>query len=131
MSEVSRPISDAVMRKFNDFMRTRHLRRTAEREAVLRAAMSLGKLFTAEQVLERLAEGDLPLSRATVYNGLSTLEQAGILRRLVFDGLPLHYEPASVVAQAHLVCSRCGRVKAVRDHILRLCSIRGDMPHST
>ena len=103
-----------VMRKFNEFLDSRGLRKTPERYAVLHRIMAINGHFTIEE-LQQLIEADgFHVSRSTVYNTVELLMDANMLRRHVFEGMQAQYERITM-PHTHLICTTCGKVKEVRD----------------
>ncbi len=49
-------------------------------------------------------------SRATVYNTLHTLVEAGLVREFTLDGKAARYD-ANIEPHHHFVCDRCGAVE--------------------
>jgi Fur family peroxide stress response transcriptional regulator len=62
---------------------------------------------TVDQIYQAL-RGALPtLSRASVYNTVSTLETAGLVRQLGMDTITAHYD-AHTEDHGHFRCQHCG-----------------------
>lgn len=77
--------------------------------------------FTAEEVFES-ARRELPeLSRATVYNTLGALVEAGLLRQVEGRNAVL-YDPNSDPTHQHFSCRRCERLYDV--HLLGVETLR-------
>lgn len=56
------------------------------------------------------------VSRATVYNTMEILVDAGLVRRHNFGSTPAQYEKvAGITNHHHLVCTQCGKVREVKD----------------
>lgn len=92
-----------------------HLRQTTERMVILEAVCSL-KSFTVDELRATLTQ--LNISRATVYNTLTLLEDASIIRRLdkEFGVRGTQYELVKAAeSSVQVVCTRCGRVSRVKD----------------
>lgn len=82
---------------------------TPQRCAMLRLFAQAPTHMTAQQLwseLERL-EPEARLSRATVYNTLDVLEQAGLVLRVVTDDGQIYYDPR-VEPHHHAQCTACG-----------------------
>ena len=67
--------------------------------------------LTAEQIFLRLKEENVKISLATVYNSLTSLNDEGLVRKVVVEGYPDRYD--RVRRHDHLVCVRCGRLMDV------------------
>ena len=107
--------NNPVVRKFNEYLDSHNLRRTAERYAILIRIMNISGHFTIEE-LQQLIEGDgFRVSRSTVYNTVELLMEAKMLRRHVFEGMQAQYERITQ-PHSHLICTTCGKVKEVRDN---------------
>jgi len=70
---------------------------------------------TADDLFRGLTEGGGGLSRATVYNSLETLVEAGMARRMVFSEGPARYD-ADVSEHVHLTTPD-GRVMDVPEDL--------------
>ncbi len=71
---------------FRTFLRRKKLKFTRERAAVLDAILRMEGLFAADAVAEDLQASGRAGSRATVYRTLTHLQEAGLLRQVLFDG---------------------------------------------
>lgn len=101
---------------FTDYLLRQHKRRTAERFAILDCVMSIADHFTIEEFQSRLELDGFHVSLATVYSTLDLLLDCGLVRRHRFGSRGTRYE--RIVGQSnhlHLVCTRCGRIREVRD----------------
>src|ERR1700690_3365056 len=70
--------------RFREFLATRRLRMTQEREELLAAIFHAPRHFEADDLIRTLKQRDGRVSRATVYRTLSLLEECGILRKSLF-----------------------------------------------
>lgn len=106
-----------ALETLNRYMATHGLRRTAERYAVLDYVTGITGHFVIEDMLGAMQQGAMRVSRATVYNTIDLLVDAGILRRMTFAGSRAQYEVVQVghANHLHLVCTMCGRVREVND----------------
>lgn len=96
------------------YLRTRGLRVTPQRIAVLSAVEGSGEHLSAEDVFERVRHEMPHISLATVYKTLTELRRIGRLRVLPVSG-KLRYDRSDRPPHHHLVCERCRRVVDVRD----------------
>ncbi|MCM1483801.1 MAG: transcriptional repressor [Muribaculaceae bacterium] len=114
------PNAASVLTELTRYMDTRRLRKTPERLAVAQKAVTMGPHFSADTLHAAMEADGYHVSRATVYNTILLLEEAGIVRRRSFNIRPACYEFASppsagLAGHFHLVCSSCGKVREVRD----------------
>jgi Fur family ferric uptake transcriptional regulator len=95
--------------------RSRGLRWTGERAAIVRAIASEQGHFSADELIRSLKRGGLSASRATLYRAIPLLVEAGILQPALRSGEERRYEVAWGHAHHdHLVCKQCGRVVEFR-----------------
>ncbi len=101
-----------AVKTFNRWLEDKHLRKTQERFAVLKAAWTLHGHFGAEDLHCVLENDGYHVSRATVYNTIGLLEDCGVLRRHHFGsaGGEALFERATG-SHLHLICNRCGKVE--------------------
>lgn len=102
---------------FSAYLESRKLRHTTERDIVLEKVLEMPDNFSVDSLHASLAQAEM-VSLATVYNTMQLLTGAGIVRRHTFDGTSSRYERASPANEnicLHLVCTECGKIKAVKD----------------
>ena len=95
-----------------DLLRERGLHVTPQRLAVL-DAISTNPHTTADAVLEEVRAGIGSISRQAVYDSLSTLVGAGIVRKIEPAGSPTRYETRVGDNHHHVVCRTCGALADV------------------
>ncbi len=83
---------------------------STQRELVLRAVLSAGKHFDAEQLHRRLAGSRRRVGLATVYRTLQLLRDHGLVAESQFGERRHRYEQAKGGHHDHLVCLACGQV---------------------
>ena len=97
------------------YLNEHRMRHTSERIFILEAICRL-KSFHVDQL--RAALTDMTISRATVYNTLTILEDAKIIRRLdkEFGVRATQYELIQDgESSVQVICTRCGRMSKVKD----------------
>ena len=101
------------------YIETHQLRHTAESMTILSAVCTLQR-FSVDDL--RYALTGITISRATVYNTLSIMEEAGIVHRLEkdFGKRATQYE---IVFLRHssvkIICQKCGRISEVKDSTIQ------------
>lgn len=106
---------EAYLKKFEQFLVKKQLRKTPERFAILRHILSFQSHFTVDELMNEMEADVFHVSRATLYNTVQLLVEAQLLRRHVFDGIQVQYEKAGASPHSHLICTSCGKLKEVRD----------------
>ena len=86
------------------------LRRTPQRIAVLDYLLRHPVHATVEELWPALNKRHTLASRATVYNTLHSLVEAGLVREFKLDGNAARYD-AFLHPHHHFVCDRCGVVE--------------------
>lgn len=93
-------------------LREHRLRVTAQRLAVLRA-VTADPHATAEAVAETVRSQMGTISRQAVYDVLSALVDAGLVRRIQPAGSPARFEARVADNHHHVICRDCGSVADV------------------
>lgn len=105
-----------LMNRFIEFLKSKKLRKTPERFALLEYIATTSGHFTLENMQEQVEQSGFHVSRATLYNTVNLLVEARMLRRHDIEGLPVQYELASLPPHSHLICTTCHKLKEVRDN---------------
>lgn len=110
-------MDSSIQERLNEFIRRKGLRRTAQRDTIVRAAFSKDEHFTAEELFDRARKLDADTSRATVYRTLGLLVEADLLRQIDLGDNQATYDPNFLdkPSHNHLVCIDCGRVVEFED----------------
>ena len=105
--------SAQVRDTFATFLESRHKRRTPERFFILEKALALKGHFTADQLLQECEKGKMRVSRATLFNTLTLLLEAGVVRRFSYHRVAGYEVVAKQTAEPrqNLVCTVCGKIK--------------------
>ncbi len=111
-----------VLERLDTFIRKKGLRRTGQRDVIVRAAFSTDEHFTADELFDRVRKTDASASRATVYRTLLLMVEAGLLREIELGDNHKTYDPNFIERPAHnhLVCIDCGRVTEFEDTHIEL-----------
>jgi Fe2+ or Zn2+ uptake regulation protein len=86
------------------------LRCTPQRYAVMAFLTEDNSHPTAAEIFEAVNRVDPRSSRATTYNNLRDLVQAGLVREVAIEGRSARYD-AKGVRHHHFICDRCGKVE--------------------
>jgi Fur family transcriptional regulator, peroxide stress response regulator len=88
------------------------LRCTSQRHAVLAFLMECNRHPTAAEIFEAVNRMDPRSSRATTYNNLRDLVQAGLVREVAVEGRAARFD-AKGKRHHHFICDRCGNVEDI------------------
>ena len=88
------------------------LRCTPQRYAVMAFLMECNRHPTAAEILEAVNRVDPRSSRATTYNNLRDLVQAGLVREVAVEGRAARFV-AKCMRHHHFICDRCGNVEDI------------------
>lgn len=107
MRKIKSDLPDEQQR-FEQFLRSRQLKLTGERQELLAEVFAQTKHFDADQLHMTLKQKGKAISRATVYRTLDLLVQCGLVRKSSFGDQHAHYEPVrSDEHHDHLICINC------------------------
>jgi Fur family ferric uptake transcriptional regulator len=108
-------VPDEIMLQYKQYLKDNNMKRTAERDEILRQVCAFEEHFELETLMEQLGQTRFTVSRATLYNTIDKLIAAGIVikHHVVTNGKTEYelYEKAS--RHLHLVCTKCGNISEV------------------
>lgn len=88
------------------------MRLTPQRAAVLECLVRSRTHLTADQIRAALNQRAPRASRATVYNALNALCEAGLVQMVYLEDAVARYD-ANIEPHHHFVCRVCGRIEDV------------------
>jgi Fur family transcriptional regulator, peroxide stress response regulator len=88
------------------------LRCTPQRYAVMAFLMEHNRHPTAADIFEAVNRADPRCSRATTYNNLRDLVEAGLVREVAVEGRAARFD-AKGMPHHHFICDRCGNVEDI------------------
>lgn len=103
--------------KIDALLHLKGLRRTSQRDVIIRAAFGTNKHFTADELWELAREIDPSTSRATLYRTLALLVESGLLKEIDLGRDQKCYDPNFIDSphHNHLICVDCQRVIEFED----------------
>src|ERR687886_485894 len=105
--------------RFAGFLQQQGLKLTGERSALVREIFSTHYHFEADELLFKMKEKSVKISRATVYRTLELLVKSGMVRRVHLGEDHYHYEHVTGDSHHdHLICTTCGAVTEFHDETL-------------
>lgn len=89
------------------------LRCTPQRYAVMAFLLKHAGHPTAAEIFKAVNRTDARCSRATTYNNLRDLVQAGLVREVAMEGRAARFD-AKGKRHHHFICERCGNVEDLK-----------------
>jgi len=86
------------------------LRCTPQRYAVMAFLMECKRHHTAAEIYQAVNRMDPRSSRATTYNNLRDLVEAGLVREVAVEGRSARFDVKGM-RHHHFICDRCGNVE--------------------
>lgn len=110
-------MDSGIKERLDAFIERKGLRRTGQRDKIVKAVFSRDEHFTAEELFDRVRRTDADISRATVYRTLGLLVEADLLREIDLGDNQTTYDPNFLdkPSHNHLVCIDCGKVIEFED----------------
>ncbi len=98
--------------KFEAFLRSKDLKLTTGREAILRQALKTKGHFDSEGIFQSLKKQKSGISRDAVFRNIPLLLEAGLIQKSVGQGKGEYYEAieAKHGHHDHMICTECGKV---------------------
>jgi Fur family transcriptional regulator, peroxide stress response regulator len=106
--------------------RSRGLKMTPQRRMIVEYLQAASHHPTADEILTAVNRKFPMASRATVYNTLNWLKEAGMVRE-VYEGGSVRFDP-NAGHHHHFVCRACGRLEDVECDLigaLKVCALPG------
>lgn len=107
----------AIRKRIYDYIEQKGLRKTAQRDAIVKAAFSTTEHYTAEELLAMSKKIEPSVSRATVYRTLPLLVECGVLKEMDFGKEFKYYDPNynEHPLHNHLICVDCDKIVEFED----------------
>ncbi len=100
-----------VEKVFRDYVQSKGLKFTPERQIILNHVFECHGHFEAEELLIDMRSCNKRVSKATIYRTLALLVDSGLLREVIFGEKHAHYEHVyGHEHHEHLVCIGCGKI---------------------
>ena len=111
------PMEEVVRNQIREFLAGKGLRKTSQRDAIIEAAFSTDRHYTADELLDMARGIERTVSRATVYRTLPILVESGLLRELDLGQGRKVYDPNFVghPHHNHLICLDCQNILEFED----------------
>ncbi len=105
--------------RFKDYIETKGLYFTPERQCIAEEVFSNHKHLDAEELLKILKTKGSKASRATVYRTLDLLVESGLVDKIdLGDGRAAYEHTAGHTHHDHLICIKCGSVEEFEEPLI-------------
>jgi len=105
-----------IQEAFTRYLTEKSLRKSTVRYTILEHICNIRGHFDVEMLRLRLEEHNFHVSRASIYNMIELLMDAGMVVRHQFTPQLVQYELKSAAAtHMHVICSCCGAVKEFKN----------------
>jgi Fur family ferric uptake transcriptional regulator len=104
---------------FRDYISSKGLRHTKQRDEVLTALLSAEKHVTADDLFNEIRSRNDGIGYATVQRNLNLLRECGLAEEVKIGNQKARYEPKlGREHHDHLICVNCGKFIEVKDERL-------------
>lgn len=101
---------------FQEFLSRKGMRSTPEREEILVEVFAHHDHFDVEELIMRLRQRGLKISRASVYRTLALLVESGLVQEVYVEDGHMHYEHVYVHDHhCHMRCLGCRKIIEFHD----------------
>jgi Fur family transcriptional regulator, ferric uptake regulator len=112
--EPLQPVEVALtpQQRFADYLQSRGMRNTEQRQFLLERVFSQHEHFDAEQLIDKLPRrGETGyVSRPTVYRTLTEFVDAGLLRKFQLEGRSVYEHDYGYPQHDHFYCTKCTKL---------------------
>jgi Fur family ferric uptake transcriptional regulator len=128
------PVVEREINRFQQFLAGQGLKLTNERKSLVREIFATHYHFEADELLFKMKEKHVKISRATIYRTLELLVKSGMVRRVHLGEDHYHYEHITGNSHHdHLICTTCGSIIEFHDPVLEtrqreICESKKFMP---
>lgn len=110
-------IKTAVKAELTKYLTQHKLRKTPERYTILDKIYSMNDHLTVDDIFSSLEDDSYHVSKATIYNTMELLTDAGLVHKHNFAGHQTKYERVTGISNHHhLICTQCGKLREIKDN---------------
>ncbi len=102
--------TERQMALFHARLRERGLKSTAQRDAIARVFLGIGRHISAEELYAEVKKINPHVGYATIYRTLRLLKECALVSERHFDEGQARYETVSERHHDHFICERCGKI---------------------
>ncbi len=101
---------DKIYEKLNTAIRKKGLKKSQQRECILKILFQSEEHLSPEEILFKAKENCTGVSISSIYRILSFLEGEKLVNSIDIDSSGKKYEIATGIHHDHLICIECGKV---------------------
>ena len=114
-------VKDTVRQILTEYLMKNGHRKTPERYAILETVYSISGHFDIDELYRYMAEKErFRVSRATLYNTIDLLIDAGLVIKHQFGNSSQYERSYKNETHHHMICTSCGKVTEFSDENLRI-----------
>jgi len=114
----------------NAYIDSRNMRKTPEREAILKVLVHMEGHHTADEVLAMMPDSFM-VSRVTVYSSLQLFATIGLAYSHSLEAATLYENAVEVEPHHHYICNECGEIHDLFDTSITNISMQAKTPRFT
>ncbi len=99
-----------IKKQFKDYIKNKGLKFTSQRETVLEEILKTNGHFEIEDIVLKMKNKNINVSRATVYRTLNILKDMGLITEVIKYNNKTIYEISLKEHHDHLICTKCGKI---------------------
>ena len=104
-------LQEKVQKILDDYIASKKLRKTKERNIILSLIYQYPYHFTVEELYIYMKKKQIKISRATLYNTIDLLLECNLIKKHLFDDRSFFYEKAYKKHQHdHIICKKCSKI---------------------
>ena len=114
-------VKDNVKQVFTEYLQKNGHRKTPERYAILETIYSISGHFDVDSLFRYMAsQGRFRVSRATLYNTIILLIDAGLVVKHQFGNSSQYERSYNNETHHHMICTSCGKITEFDDDNLKI-----------
>jgi len=99
-----------LLEEFKRAIKNKGLKYTPQREQVFKEIISTKGHFEIEQMVHKIRQKNIPVSRATVYRTLNIMKELGFVEEVIKINNKTIYEISIKEHHDHLICTSCRKI---------------------
>jgi len=108
--------ANKIKEAFTHYLIKKSFRKTTERYMILEHICQIQGHFDVEMLRQRLEEHNFHVSRASIYNTIELLMDAGLVVRYQFSSQLVQYELKALSStHHHVICNYCGAIREIKN----------------